>query len=133
MHRPRPLNRRSDLLDEPAFLHHVLRRPSASGLGLQAMTEEVESPKRRLWVSLAAIGEFPDSAYAVLSVSSPVVIPLLHLASAALGLLDGALPAGMAIGREVVGHLPIFPQTPPNGVPGGSAATRLPRGPRGGP
>ncbi len=84
MHRPAPLNRRSDLLDEPAFLHHVLRRPSASGLGLQAMAEEVESLKLRLWVSLAAIGEFSDSAYAVLSLSSPVVIPRLHLASAAV-------------------------------------------------
>ena len=67
---------------------------------------------RRLWshrrvrwlVSLAVVAEFTDSAYAVLSV--PLVILVLHQTPAGLGLLEGALSAGLVVGSGVVRHTP---------------------------
>jgi preprotein translocase subunit SecG len=55
-------------------------------------------------VALAVVAEFTDSAYAVLSV--PLVILVLHQTPAGLGLLEGALSAGMVIGSGVVRHIP---------------------------
>ena len=67
---------------------------------------------RRIWrhrvvrrvVALAVVAEFTDSAYAVLSV--PLVILVLHQTPAGLGLLEGALSAGMVIGSGVVRYIP---------------------------
>lgn len=58
----------------------------------------------RLVVALTVVTEFTDAAYAVLSV--PLVILVRHQTPAGLGLLEGALSAGMVIGSGVVRHLP---------------------------